>query len=196
MIAAALLAAGCASHPGPAVAPRIDGYALAGVEVTVDGEAWTGWFERVDNVDNAEFASEVEEKLEAALTEATTPSFTGDHPAMLLVHVDEMNIASGLGRALMGRQSRIGGMVSVVDAATDETVVRARLSELEKDVRFGGNVGRLVEVAKNVTDAAVNDRVEKVAREFAQRVHRWLESGRAEGGPAARDAAATATVQP
>ena len=188
------LVSGCATNPTAAVPPppSIDGYALVGADVTVSEDAWTGRFGRLDGMDEVEFAKRVEEELESALVEAVADSFTGEHSARIVVHVDEMNVATGVGKALLFKRSRLGGVVRVVDTDTEETVAEARLSEreqlrapLESDSMFevsstaGGSAGvggAWVELAGHISE----DRVANIAREFAWRVRLWLNSGRLE----------------
>ena len=146
------------------------------MDVTISEDAYTGVFEHMDDLDEVEFAAEVETKLEAALTEVISSSFSGAMPARLLVHVDEMAIASGVGRALLGSESFIGAQVSIVDVDTNVTIAERHFREREKDVSFGGNLGALIEITKNVADAATNDRVDVAAQEFAETVKGWLES--------------------
>ena len=95
----AFLLVGCASTPKSGAGDKIYGYSLAVVDVTVSPDVYTGLFERIDNIDNEEFARQVEESLEAVMTETIAPSFSGDIPARVLVHVDEMMIASDVGIA-------------------------------------------------------------------------------------------------
>ena len=173
----AFLLVGCAtSGQKMGAVDKIYGYSLAGVDVTVSKDAYTGVFERADNIDDEEFAKQVEEKLEVTLVETIAPSFSGDIPAKVLVHVDEMDIASGIGRAVVGNESYIGGKVDVVDASTNEIIAEEHFREREKDVSFSGNVGVLFELTKNIIDAVSNDRIEEAAREFAERVKQWLDS--------------------
>ena len=170
------LIAGCAATPKMRVSDHIYGYSLEKVEVAVDQDAHTGVFERMDNIDDEEFARELEQKLEKELVAGIAPLFSGKMPARVLVHVDEMNIASGIGRALLGSSSFIGAQVSIVDVSTGEILLEKHFREQEKDVSFSGNIGGLIELTKNVVDAAVNDRVEEATREFAERVRKWLDS--------------------
>ena len=87
-----------------------------------------------------------------------------------------MVIASRVGRAVLGNQSLIGGKVEVLDVLTEKMIAEMHFREQEKDIEFSGNLGILVEVTKNVLDGAMNNRVEKAAKEFADRVKDWLES--------------------
>ena len=172
----ASLLSGCATTQPMGASDKIYGYSLIEVDVTVNEDAYTGIFERMDDIDEVEFAAEVETKLETALTEALGSSFSGAMLARLLVHVDEMVIASGVGRALLGSESYIGAQVSIVDVDTNVTIAERHFREREKDVSFGGNLGALIEVTKNLADAALNDRVDAAARELAQAVKGWVES--------------------
>ena len=188
------LVSGCATNPDAAVPPppSFDGYALVGADVTVSEDAWTGRFGRLDGMDEAEFAKRVEEELESALVEAVTDTFAGERSARIVVHVDEMNITTGAGRMLLLRRSRLGGVVSVVDTDTEETVAEARLSNreelpaplesdslLEVSSTAGGPAsvgGAWVEFADRISE----DRVADIAQEFAGSVRLWLISGRIE----------------
>ena len=172
----AFVIAGCATTQQMGASDQVYGYSLVEVDVTVSEDAYTGMFERLDDLEDDEFAAEVQTKLEAALNDAIRPSFSGDMPAQVLVHVDEMAIASGAGRALLGNESHIGAYVRVIDVTANATIAERHFREGDKDVSFGGNLGVLVEVAKNVGDAAANDRVDSVAQEFARAVKGWLEN--------------------
>ena len=208
VIAVALLASGCASNPQAEAVPPppVDGFALAGVDVTVGEDAWTGRFGRLDDIDDAEFAGRVEEHLRAAVAEAASGAFAGERRARIVVHVDEMNIASGVGKTFLFKRSRLGGIVSVIDAHTDEPIAEARLREVEalraplqSDANLSVSVtpgesasvgGAWVELAGHLAE----DRVEHIARAFAERVRRWLDSGRAAPSPAVGDAAGDAPI--
>ena len=174
--ALAFFIAGCGTTRQMGASDQVFGYSLHEVDVTVSEDVNTGVFERLDDLEDDEFAEEVRTKLEAALNEAIGTSFSGEMEAQVIVHVDEMAIASGVGRALLGNESYIGANVRVVDSATNATIAERHFREGDKDVMFGGNLGILVEVVKNVGDAAVNDRVDAVAQEFAQAVKDWLEN--------------------
>ena len=174
--AVCLLLSACASVPPMGASDKIFGYALVEVEVEASEDAYTGLFERMDDLDDDEFRQEVETKLKAALTEVLGSSFTGTMPARVFVHVDEMEIASGAGRALLGSGSFVGANVRVVDMSSGEVLAEKHFREREKDVSFGGNIGVLVEITKNIADAALNDRVEQAAREFAEAVKDWMDS--------------------
>ena len=115
------LVSGCATNPDAAVPPppSMDDYALVGADVTVGEDAWTGRFGRLDGMDEVEFAKRVEEALESALVEAVADSLNGERPARIVGHVDEMNIATGVGKALLFKRSRLGGVVRVVDTDTE-----------------------------------------------------------------------------
>ncbi len=171
-----ILLAGCSTKTQLGARDQVYGYSLAAVEVTISDDVYTGVFERMDNVDKEEFAERVKTRLEAVMTESVGPSFSGTQPARMLVHVDEMDIASGAGRAIFGKESYIGGKVDIVDVASNKIIAERHFREREKDVSFGGNLGGLIELTKNIVDAVANDRVDEVAREFAERVKGWLDS--------------------
>ena len=172
----AFLMTGCATAPKSGVSDRIFGYSLDRVEVTISKDAYTGFLERLDNIDDRTFSRQVKEQLETVMTETVGPSFSGKVPALVLVHVDEMNIASGVGRAILGSPSFIGARVTVVGVFTKKVISERHFREQEKDVSFSGNLGGLIELTKNIIDATTNDRVEEAAREFAERVKRWLDA--------------------
>lgn len=172
VVSAAMLS-GCATTI-KGVNDNIYGYALAGVEVTASEDAYTGIFDRIDDLDDAEFAKQVEEKLQAVMTEALTPSFSGNRAAIIVAHVDEMNIASGFGRAIGGNPSFIGAQVRVIDASSRSVIAEKHFRVQEKRVSFDGLLV-IVEITKNVIDATTNDEIEEVAREFTEEVKKWLD---------------------
>lgn len=171
----AFLFTGCATTPQIWVNPsdKVYGYSLLEVDVEISEDAYTGMVERLDDLKKGEFAEEVKSKLEAALNNAIEPSFLGSMPARVLVHVDEMVIASGVGRAVLGNESYIGANVRVVDVDTNTTIAERHFRAGGDRVSFGG-VLAVVEIARNVGDAVSNDRVEAVAGRFAQAVNGWL----------------------
>ena len=170
----AVVLAGCLTTDKVGVKEQVRGHSLAGVEVTIKEGAFTGLFERIDDLDDEEFASRFKGSLERAMTRTLAASFPGGKPVQVLVHVDEMNIASGAGRALLGKRSYVGARVQIVDTSTLRTIAERHFREQEKDVSFTGNIGILVEITKNVIDAGTNDMVEDAAQEFADRVEAWL----------------------
>ena len=171
-----VLLAGCLATGKMGVKDQVRGHSLANVEVTIEDGASTGLLERVDDLDDEEFASRFKERLEGAMTRTLAASFPGGNPVQMLVHVDEMNIASGAGRALLGNRSYVGARVKIVDSSTQKTIAERYFREQEKDVSFSGNIGFLVEVTKNVIDAGTNDMVEDATQEFADRVKEWLDN--------------------
>lgn len=160
---------------------HIYGYALTGVEVIASEDAYTGIFDRIDDLDDAEFAKQVEEKLEAVMTEVLTPSFSGGSAALIVTHVDEMNIASGFGRAVGGNSSFIGAQVRVIDASTRVVIAERhfRVQENKGDSSDAQLVHVLTlfisKIAENIIDAVANDEIEEVAREFTEEVKKWLD---------------------
>ncbi len=176
MVFALVLVGGCAAPKKLDTSIQIYGYSFAGVEVTISEDAYTGLFERADNIDDAEFAEQVKEQLETIMTEMLASSFSGTMPAIIDVHVDEINIASAVGRAMIGSKSFIGAKVRVVDAATRSVIAEKHFRERERDIDFSGNIGALIEITKNIIDAVANDRVEEVVREFTEAVKEWLDS--------------------
>ncbi len=171
----AALLAGCQTTQ-VGIKDQVRGYTLASVEVTVDENAYTGVFERLDNIDNEEFARQFEQRLETVMHDTLGSSFSGDRPVHTSVHVNEMNIASDAGRALLGSESYIGAKVSVLDATTRKVIAERHFREREKDVSFTGNIGILVEITKNVIDAGSNDMLDDAVREFAESVKVWFDN--------------------
>ena len=171
----AVFLAGCQTTQ-VGVRDQVRGYTLANVDVTVDENVRTGVFERLDDIDDKEFARQFEQRLETAMVRMLGSSFSGERPVRMSVHVDEMNIASGAGRALLGSESYIGAKVSVLDATTRKVIAERHFREREKDVSFTGNLGILVEITKNVIDAGSNDMLDDAVREFAESVKDWLDN--------------------
>ncbi len=171
-----VLLAGCLATGKMGVKDQVRGHSLAKVEVTIEEGAFTGLFERIDDLDDEEFASQFKERLEGVMTRTLAVSFPGGNPVQMLVHVDEMNIASGAGRAILGNRSYVGARVQIVDPSIQRTIAERHFREQEKDVSFSGNIGLLVEITKNVIDAGTNDMVEDAAQEFADRVKEWLDN--------------------
>lgn len=171
----AVFLAGCQTTQ-VGVRDQVRGYTLASVDVMVDENVRTGVFERLDDIDDKEFARQFKQRLEIAMFRTLGSSFSGERPVRMSVHVTEMNIASGAGRALLGSESFIGAKVSVQDAATRKVIAERHFREREKDVSFTGNIGILVEIAKNVVDAGSNDMLDDAVREFAEAVKVWLDN--------------------
>lgn len=171
-----VLLAGCLATGTVGVKEQVRGHSLASVEVTIKEGAFTGVFERIDDLNDEEFASRFKDSLKSAMIQTLADSFPGSKPVQLLVHVDEMNIASGAGRALLGNRSYVGARVQIVDPSARRTIAERHFREQEKDLTFTGNIGILVEITKNVIDAGTNDMVEDAAQEFADRVKAWLDS--------------------
>ena len=169
-----VLLAGCFVTGG--VKDQVRGHSLEKVEVTIEEGASTGFFERVDDLDDEEFASQFKERLEDVMTRTLADSFPGGNAVQMLVHVDEMDIASGVGRAIRGRQSFVGARVQIVDSSTQRIIAERYFREQEKDVTFTGNLGFLVDITKNVIDAGTNDMVEDAVQKFADRVKEWLDN--------------------
>ncbi len=171
----AVLLTGCMTTQA-GISDQVRGYTLASVDVTVDENVRTGVFERLDDIDDKEFAQQFEQQLETAMYGTLESSFSGDQPVHMSVHVDEMNIASDAGRALLGSESYIGATVSVLDATTGDVIAERYFREQEKDVSFTGNLGILIEITKNVIDAGSNDMLDDAAQELAEAVKVWLDT--------------------
>lgn len=176
LLAIGFLLAGCLTTTPKGASNQVRNYSLAKLDVTIAEDVNTGLFERMDDIDDQEFARQFEERLEAALTESLAPALSGKRPAEVLVRVDEMDIASEAGRALSGSQSFIGARVRILDAANGETIAERHFKESEKQHSFTGNIGILVEITKNLVDAAQNDMLEDAVQDFAEAVRTWLES--------------------
>lgn len=97
----------------------------------------------------------------------------GRHPASVLAHDDSMNITGEAGRGLLGSASPIRPQVRVRHASTQDVLAERHYREQETDPSFSGNIGILVEVARNVIDAANNHTAEDAARKFTGRVRAW-----------------------
>ena len=175
MALVAVFLAGCQTAQ-VGIRDQVRGYTLASVEVAVDENAYTGIFERLDDIDDEEFARQFEQRLESVMYRTLGSSFSGERPAHMSVHVNEMNIASDAGRALLGSESYIGAKVRVLDATSHKVIAERYFREREKDVSFTGNIGILVEITKNVIDAGSNDMLDEAVREFAESVKVWLDN--------------------
>ena len=171
----AFILAGCMTTQ-VGIRDQVRGYTLASVEVTIDENVRTGVFERLDDIDDEELAQQFEQQLETVMYRTLGSSFSGEQPVHISVHVDEMNIASGAGRALLGSESYIGANVRVLDATTRQVIAERYFREQEKDISFTGNLGILVEITKNVIDAGSNDMLDEAAQEFAESVKVWLDT--------------------
>ena len=170
-----VLLAGCMTTQA-GIRDQVGGYTLASVDVTIDENVRTGVFERLDDVDDEELELQFEQRLETVMYSTLGSSFSGEQPVHMSVHVDEMNLASDAGRALLGSNSFIGANVSVLDATTGEVIAERYFREQEKDVSFDGNLGILIEITKNVIDAGSNDMLDDAAEDFAESVKVWLDT--------------------
>ena len=168
-----LLLMGCAAKTA-GVSFLVEGYGPGKVEVSVHENPETGAFSRIDNLTDEEFAAEVIAATEAKLGEALSVALTGVKPLNLVVVIDKMDIASGIGRALGGNNSFMAGQVALVDAATNEAIAVKYFDVKENNVSFDGNLGFLIQITKNIAESVASSRVETIVEVFAEEVSEWL----------------------
>ena len=73
----AFFLAGCATTSQPGARDLIHGYSLRSIEVTISPDAYTGLTERLDDLDEEEFATMVKESLETAMDESNSSFLFG-----------------------------------------------------------------------------------------------------------------------
>jgi hypothetical protein len=114
----------------------------------------------------------VEKKAAARIADAfekkVLPAFRGTEPARVEVIVKALDLPSGLKRALIGGQHRIEAEITVVNARTGQTIIRAPDFQSQHD---GGGVVSLV------GDMVLPDPIDRASIIMANSYKSWLESG-------------------
>lgn len=135
---------------------------LSGAAAYVRGEQPTG-----------ERRAFVEQKAVAKITEAfqkrVVPAFRGTEPARVEIVVKSLDLPSGLRRVVAGGNHRIDAEITVVDAKTGATILRAP----DFQGLAGGNGG----VMGVLVDQVFPDPIDRAANTLANNYKSWLGSG-------------------
>ena len=100
----------------------------------------------------------------------------GPTPAKLVVRLHQVDLASGLGRVVMGSGSTVAGRAYIVELKKrNGTIAESpNLVANEGAISGSGNIGVFVALAVKAADAASEGRAERMARSFAGSVRNWL----------------------
>lgn len=170
------LASGCASAPPKGVSEKVADYHLNTTKVSFADSIDLGIFPRLDNEDDADFVKRVVASLEATTNKMIKSSLTGPNPADVLITISTVVVSSGVGRALGGHDSKVEGIVEVIDISSGDVIARKFISAKDKASNMGGNVGGFISLIINTVDGIAGDEVEAVGEAFAEAVKLWLDN--------------------
>ena len=170
----AVFFAGCAPSEFTGVNHLLRDYHVKDVRVSFADKIDMGTFERLDNEDDKDFVERVRASIEKTVRESIMSSLNGPKPADIVITLTEIDVASGVGRAL-GHHSSIIGIVEIVDADSGGVIVEKVITGEDRATELGGNVGSLMSLISNVADAATTDRVADAVSDFSINLRDWIE---------------------
>ncbi len=172
----AFLFTGCAaSKQLSGVNDLLQEYHVKDVRVSFADKVDIGVFKRLDNEDDKDFVERVGASIEKTVRESIVSSLDGPTPANIAITLTEVAIASGVGRALGGHDSTITGIVEIVDANSSTVLAERAIKGKDRSTKMGGNIGALVSLISNATNAATTDRVEEAVNDFSIKLRDWIE---------------------
>lgn len=170
----AVFLSGCATSKPTGVNDRLQDYRVNDVSVSFADKIDLGVFERLDNEDDKDFVERVGESIEKTVHESVMDSLGGTKPADIAITLTEVDVASGVGRALLGSDSSITGIVEIVDANSRDVLAERTIKGEDKSTNMGGNVGGLISLVSNITDSATTDRIAAVVGDFSNKLRDWI----------------------
>lgn len=171
----AVFLAGCATSKLSGVNDLLQDYHVKDVRVSFADKVDMGVFERMDNEEDKDFVERVGASIEKTVRESIMSSLDGPKPANIAITLTEVDIASGVGRALGGHDSSITGIVEILDANSSAVLAERVIKGQDSSTHMGGNVGALISIISNVADAATTDRVAEAVNDFSIKLRDWIE---------------------
>ena len=171
----AVFFAGCATSKLSGVNDLLREYHVKDIRVSFADKVDMGVFERLDNEEDKDFVERVGASIEKTVHESIMSSLDGPKPANIVITLTEVDIASGVGRALTSHDSSITGIVEILDANSSAVLAERVIKGQDSSVHMGGNVGVLISIISNVADAATTDRVAEVVNDFSIKLRDWIE---------------------
>jgi len=151
-----------------------DSFSIREISVVTAPVVYTGTA-RADGQDNEAVISQTREAVLRHLKRDVMGMKGGAVPARMIVELKQVDIASGVGRALAQSDSHITASVTIEAIKGKRVIVRAEeLTGSERAANWSGNIGIVVGLAANMASAADGKRVEKAAQAFSSSVKTWL----------------------
>lgn len=170
----AVFLAGCATSQPSGVNHLLQEYHINDVRVSFADKVDLGVFERMDNEENKDFVERVGASIEKTVHESISSSLSGTKPANVVITLTEVDIASGVGRALGGQNSSVTGIVKIIDANSSNVLAERVITGKDRSTPIGGNIGSLISLASDIVDAATTDRVAEVVSDFSITLSDWI----------------------
>lgn len=171
----AVFLAGCATSKLSGVNHLLQEHRVKDVSVSFADKVDLGGFERMDNEEDKDFVERVGASIEKTVHESTMSSLGGTKPVNIVITLTEVDVASGVGRALVGHDSSITGIVEIIDAHSSEVLAERVIKGKDSGTNMGGNVGALISIISNIADAATSDRVSEAVSDFSIKLRDWIE---------------------
>jgi hypothetical protein len=177
-----LLLASCGAVQAPPVAGvAANPYEITEVEVTISKTAVYG-AEMVDGSSPQELGKKIQAALKRKLTAELAQPKTKKIPARLVVELKQLDMSSGVGRALMNSTSQIGGDVTLLEKRTKNVIARQENLGTGDNSLYasGGGDGKagtamsIAALAINVAQSGEEDRIASVVNPFAAQIKAWL----------------------
>ncbi len=175
LLVAVLLLAGCASTPS-GVRSQLVEYRIDKVTASLADTIDMGAFQRIDNEEDRDFVERVRAAVEITARDAVRSSLNGANPANVDIVLTRIDVASGVGRAVLGKDSSITAIVEVKDASSGAVLAQGPVFGRDRSAPIGGNIGGLIKLFADVSDAVVGDRVSAVAHDFSDNLKTWIEN--------------------
>ena len=162
---------------GPTPGEIVSQYNLTDLSITVSEEYNRSLFSlKEDKI--ALLRDGLQENIKARLNASLPLKMTGPKPASVRVLLTDLNVASAGGKALLGQESSIRGVVSIVDDETESLILTRQIvgSDGSAKVGQGGNVliGLAVATVINTVTSSDNTRITNIAKTFDKNTNAWL----------------------
>jgi len=171
----AVFLVGCATSQLSGVNHLLQEHHIKDVRVSFADKVDLGVFERMDNEEDKDFVERVGASLEKTVHASIRSSLGGTKPAHIVITLTEVDIASGVGRALGGHDSSITGIVKIIDANSSNILAERVIKGKDRSTPIGGNIGSLISLVSDIVDAATTDRVAEVVSDFSIKLRDWIE---------------------
>ena len=168
--------AGCATSKPVGINDRLLDYYVNDVSVSFADKVDLGVFERMDNEDDRDFVERVGNAIERTVFDSIEDTLDGTRPVDIAITLTEVDIASEAGRVLFASDSSITGIVEITDGDSGDVLAERAIQGSDSALSMGGNIGGLISLVTNITDAATTDRITEVVGDFSARLREWIEN--------------------
>ena len=136
----------------------------------------------IDGTPPQEFAKKLQVALKQRLAAELVRPKSPKRQARLEVVLDQVDMSSGIGRALLKSESKIGGYAFLTDKRTKAQIARLDALYVDDDsMRVygggGGNIGTVLALgalAANAAQSGDNTRIDSVVGPFTTQLKAWL----------------------